>query len=226
MTTPAHWTIAGAAREVALEAVVVAGYTGRDRAAVEHHIEELAEIGIPRPVSVPAYWLFPPVLATQDRSITVRGSQTSGEAELCLVVQGDDVFLTVASDHTDRQVESVDIGLSKAICQKPVATEAWPVADLVGRWDDLVLRSWIDEGAGEVLYQDGTAASLAPPLDTLAGLPFKRPGAFVMLCGTVPVIGGIRPASRFRAELHDPGRSRSIQLDYAISTLARFTEGS
>ncbi|MEO9527100.1 MAG: DUF2848 family protein, partial [Roseibium sp.] len=36
--------------------LIVAGWTGRDRAAVDHHIEELAAIGVPTPSSVPLYY--------------------------------------------------------------------------------------------------------------------------------------------------------------------------
>ena len=36
--------------------LIVAGWTGRDEAALNHHIEELAAIGVPRPSSVPG-WL-------------------------------------------------------------------------------------------------------------------------------------------------------------------------
>ena len=41
-----------------------------------------------------------------------------------------------------------------------------------------------------------------------------------MLTGTVAVIGDIRPSTRFRAELHDPVRRRSIHLDYRITSPA------
>ena len=163
---------------------------------------------------------------TTDATIVVAGDQTSGEAELCLVGDGDDLFVTLVSDHTDRAAEAIDIELSKAICPVPVATRAWPVTDLEGHWDDLVLRSWIDDGDDEVVYQDAACASLVPPLDLLAGYPGARPERFVMLTGTVPVIGAIRPSSHFRAELHDPVLERSIELDYHVFALAARQQGS
>jgi hypothetical protein len=36
--------------------LIVAGWTGRDEAALRHHIEELAAIGVPRPSSVPVFY--------------------------------------------------------------------------------------------------------------------------------------------------------------------------
>ena len=221
----------GGELDIEPDAVIIAGYTGRDRVKVQHHIDELAAIGVPPPASFPAYWLQPPWLATSSSTVVVTGANTSGEAELALVADGDDLYVTLASDHTDRAAEAIDIELSKAICPVPVASEAWPIADVDGRWDDLVLRSWIVELGGsdddpddeEVLYQDDVCSSLVPPLDLLAGLPHARPHRFVMLTGTVPVRGDIRPARRFRAELHDPHRDRSIHLAYDIETLSRLT---
>jgi len=204
-----------------LGAVIVAGYTGRDRAHVLEHIEELAAIGVPRPEAIPAYFVLPPWLATTDAEIVVAGDQTSGEAEVCLLVDGDDVRVTLASDHTDRAAETLDIGMSKGVCPKPIATESWPLADVDGRWDDLVLRSWITVDGDEVPYQDGRCADLTPPPELLAGAPGLDVDRFALLTGTVPVIGGIRPADAFRAELHDPARDRSIHLAYATTPLRR-----
>jgi hypothetical protein len=212
-------TVDGSPRDFQIETVIVAGYTGRDRAAVMHHIAELAEIGIPPPTSVPFYWRFPPWLGMQLDTMIVTGAETSGETELCLIVDGDELFVTLASDHTDRAAEAIDIGMSKAICPKVIGREAWPVAAVDGRWGELVLRSWITENGVEVLYQDGSCSSLVPPLDLLAGVPFEKPRCFALTTGTVPVIGGIRPASRFRGELHDPAADRRLRIAYDIISL-------
>jgi hypothetical protein len=218
-----RFTIGSARRQFEPDAVIIAGYTGRDREKVQHHIDELAALGIAPPPSVPAYWLQPPWLAVQADDVVVVGAQTSGEAELALVGDADELFVTLASDHTDRAAEAIDVELSKAVCPVPVATEAWPVADVDGHWDELVLRSWIADTDGDVAdvrYQDDVCASLVAPLDLLSGYPYGRPQRFVMLTGTVAVIGDIRPSTRFRAELHDPLLRRSIHLDYRITSLA------
>jgi len=219
--------VVGTSRAVELETVLIAGYTGRDRDAVQHHIDELAAIGIPPPGHFPTYWALPPWLVTQEPAVVVAGAQTSGEAEVCLVADGDELLVTLASDHTDRAAEAVDIELSKAICPVPMARDAWSSRDLDGHWDDLVLRSWVTGPDGdEQLYQDGTCASLVPALDLLAALPFARPRRFALLTGTVPVLGGIRPSPTFRAELHDPVLDRSISLAYTTSNLASRLAGA
>ena len=209
--------IGGVERVFAPEVLVVIGYAGRDRAAVEHHIDELAELGVPRPASIPLYMAFPPGLVSQAPSITVAGGETSGEAEIAVAVDGGEAFVTLGSDHTDRALEAVDIVASKGVCPKPVALTGWPAGVVGDRWDDLVLRSRID---GDALYQDGSAAANLHPLELVAAIPWvgRPPGCFVAFTGTVPVIGGIRPSTGFRAELSGPGLAE-IELSYRVETV-------
>ena len=207
-------SIDGVERAFAPEVLVVIGYAGRDRAAVEHHIDELAALGVPRPASIPLFMVFPPRLISQALSITVAGSESSGEAEIVVVVDGDEVFVTVGSDHTDRALEAVDIVASKGVCPKPVARSAWTAAAVGDRWEDLRLSSRIDGGA---VYQDGSAAANVPPLELVAAIEWgdRRPGCFVAFTGTVPVIGDIRPSSSFHAELSGPGL-QPVGLSYWV----------
>ena len=207
-------SIDGVERVFAPTALVVIGYAGRDRAAVEHHIDELAALGVPRPASIPLFMVFPPGLITQTPSITVAGSQTSGEAEIVVVVDGDEAFVTVGSDHTDRALEAVDIVASKAVCPKLVGVAGWATSALEGLWDDLSLRSRI---AGDVLYQHGSATANLPPLELVSAIPWatRPPRCFVAFTGTVPVIGDIRTSSEFGAELSGPGLL-PLELSYRV----------
>ena len=74
-------TRSSALHAIAPSALVVAGWTGRDSAAIEHHIEELAALGVPRPSSVPLYYRMASLLLTQSAEIEALGDQSSGEAE-------------------------------------------------------------------------------------------------------------------------------------------------
>ena len=201
-------------------AVVIAGFTGRDRKAVEAHLVELRELGVPTPDTVPAFYSAPGPAAVQaDRISTVR-PETSGEAEVVMVFDGPEVLLTLGSDHTDRAAEAVDIALSKLVCPKPIATRAWPLRQLEDRLDQLVLTSWIVEGGIETEYQSGTLGDLMDLGELSERVPFaERPDRFVLFTGTMPAIGGIRPSSRFRARLDDPGTGRSIELAYDVEVL-------
>ena len=200
-------------------ACTVAGWTGRDEAAVRHHIEELERIGVPAPSRTPLPYIVSPALLTQADTIHCVGAETSGEAEPAIVSADGRLWLTLASDHTDRALETHSVALSKQICAKPIAREAWRLDEIVEP-DALTLRSWIVNEAGrETLYQDGTLASILP-LDTVldAAAP-DTDGDWVMLCGTLPAIGGVRPALAMRFELNDPATDWTIDLAYRTEAL-------
>ena len=91
---------------VAVENCVVAGWTGRDKAALDHHIEELAAIGVQGPSTVPLYYRVAVEQVVQRTSVQVLGGDSSGEVEPVLIATENGLLLTVGSDHTDRKVES------------------------------------------------------------------------------------------------------------------------
>ncbi len=205
----------------AVEEMVVAGWAGRDRNAIEHHIAELAAIGVPRPSAVPLFYRVAANTLTQADYIEAVGEMTSGEAEPFLFVHEGELHVSVASDHTDRKLEAHSVALSKQICAKPVGRQAWRWQDVRGHWDEVMLRSWIVSGQEETLYQEGSAGSLQSPEDLLRQYLDGRdlPAGLAMSCGTVAVIGTIRPADRLRIALHDPVLGREISHSYDIRVL-------
>ena len=208
------------AREAAFDTLIVAGWTGRDTAALEHHIEELAKIGVPRPSSVPVFYRTSVNGLTQAERLEVLGPDTSGEVEPVLFGLEDGLWLGVGSDHTDRKAETMGIALSKQLCGKPVGSHLWRYADVAGHWDRLMIRSWATIDGKRVLYQEGALAGMRTPEDLLQryGATTLPPGA-AMFCGTVGAIGGIRPASRFEMELEDPVRNRKLRHGYDVVAL-------
>jgi len=199
------------------ERLIVAGWTGRDRAAVDHHIEELAAIGVPAPSTVPLYYQCSPTLLTQDTAIQALGDDTSGEAEPFLLQQDGRIWIGLGSDHTDRALEAHSVAASKQICAKPIADILWPLEAVEPHLDDLSLKSWIEEDGSWVPYQDGKLSSILPLEQLIAGAPLSEGAA--MLCGTLPAIGGVRPASAFRMSLTDPVRGQSIDWSYRTANL-------
>jgi hypothetical protein len=206
--------------EVAVHTLVVAGWTGRDEAALRHHIEELAAIGVPRPSSVPVFYRISAPNITQADTIEVLGPDTSGEAEPVLVCLPDGLWVGIGSDHTDRKAETIGIAFSKQLCPKVVGCTLWRLDPLADHWDRLMLRSFATIGGKRVLYQEGPLAAMRAPRDLLARWQDGelRPGT-LMFCGTLGAIGGIRPASRFEMELEDPVRGRSMRHGYEVRAL-------
>lgn len=199
------------------ETAVVAGWTGRDTAGVEHHIEELARIGIARPSAMPLYYRIAASLLTQGDLIEVVGAETSGEAEPVVVDTPEGPILTLGSDHTDRALEAYSVALSKQACAKPLARVGWRLGAVSDRLDEITLRSWVsDDGRDWHPYQDGTLAAIRPLGELLAAAPTGA--GRVVLCGTVPTLGGaVIVAPWFRAEMALD--DRRVALAYRATAL-------
>ena len=80
---------------------------------------------MPRPSSVPLYYRMASLLLPQSAEIAALGDPSSGAAEPPLFFSPGESWLGVASDHTDRQVESYSVAVSKQMCAKPLAASAW-----------------------------------------------------------------------------------------------------
>ena len=202
------------------ERVIIAGYTGRNQEEVRAHIKELAAQGIAAPVETPTIFRATLDRLTTGGEIEVLGGNTAGEAEVVLLVKGDDIWVTVGSDHTDRELEKTDIPVSKQVCAKPVCGDVWSYAEARGRWDDFILRSWVGESGRERLYQQGKMSAVLKPEDLLAMLR-SRLGKLVdgaaIYTGTIPLIGGafaFKPY--FEAELCDESTGRSLRCRYRV----------
>lgn len=207
-------------RTLTICSLIVAGWTGRNAAAVQHHIHELAALGVPAPSTVPLYYRTSASLLTDAGHVQVLGDQTSGEAEPLLIRDQDGLWLGLGSDHTDRGLEAVSVAASKQICAKPVAQGLWRFDDVEGRLDGLELASFIrhDPAAEWEPYQRGTLAAIRPLADLMAGAGGLEAGT-AMLCGTLSAIGGVRPAPHFRMTLRDPVAGRELAHDYTVQSL-------
>jgi 4-hydroxyphenylacetate 3-monooxygenase len=211
-------------REVPFPALVeptllVIGYAGRDEDAVRDHIDELAAIGIAPPPQVPMVYHLAADLLTSATSLPTPGPRTSGEVEPVLVRAGGVWHLALGSDHTDRELEAVDVRDSKAACPKPVSRSAIrlevnPAAGgLDEAWDAIGVASWIDGDP----YQGGTLSALRVPSDLVARATAAAPvGDLVVFCGTVPLLdGSFRYGDTFAASMS--GGDWTLTLEYSLS---------
>ena len=206
---------------LAIDQAVIAGWTGRDPVARDKHIAELEAIGIARPATTPIYYRCSARRLTLEDSIEVCGNDSSGEVEFLLIGWQGRTLVGLASDHTDRKVESYSVTVSKQMCDKPVASTLWELEDVVGHWDRMILRSWAWIDGRRELYQEGTLDAMLP-VQTLLEKGFeggKLPDGCAMFGGTFAAKGGIRPADRFEFELEDPERKRAIHHAYDVITL-------
>jgi uncharacterized protein DUF2848 len=214
----------GTSVSVAVTRLLNAGYAGREQEEVAAHVAELAELGVPAPGVTPALYPVAPYLAAQVDRVPVQHGRTSGEAEWALVVAGDtgdDLLLTVACDHTDRELEVHGVAWSKNASLDLLGRGAWRLVDVEDHLDALRLRAWVaHEDTPEQLIQDAPLAALLPPrywLDQVGEL--LGPGT-VLLSGTVAMLPGIDQfAGHWRVELSDPVTEETLGLSYAVERM-------
>lgn len=206
---------------VPVSQTVVAGWTGRDPAAVEKHIVELEALGVQRPASTPIFYRVASARLTSDGEIEVSGTTSGGEVEYLLLRHEGRTWVGVGSDHTDREVEKVGVTISKQMCDKPIAPQFWAFDEVAPHWDQLILRSSVIENGKRVTYQEGPVAAMLSPADLLAR--FAPDGALpddtLMFCGTLAAHGGVRATDQFAFEIEDPVLKRKIAHEYRVIPL-------
>jgi hypothetical protein len=208
-------------RTVQINHLVIAGWTGRDKAAVEKHIAELEAIGVKRPATTPIFYRASAARVTTDDSIEALGNASSGEAEFVLLQHEGRLWVGGGSDHTDREVEKYGICVSKQMCDKPIAKDFWAYDEIAPHWDELILRAHIAEGGERKLYQQGHVTALLDPpalVELFAGKGALAEGT-LMFCGTLAAHGGVRAAAIFEFELEDPVLGRKISHRYRTKAL-------
>ena len=214
----------GAATEqdVGIDDAIIAGWTGRDPAAVEKHIRELEALGVRRPGSTPIFYRVAARRLTTAAEIEVVGSDSGGEVEFVLLRHGGRLWVGAGSDHTDRKVETQGVTISKQLCEKPLASTFWAYDEVAPHWDRLILRAYAIESGERLLYQQGSVAGMLAPLELIERLGAKG-GTMaentMMFGGTLPAIGGVRATTGFAFELEDPVLDRRITHAYSVRIL-------
>jgi hypothetical protein len=217
----------GSAEEaVAVSDLVIAGWTGRNAEAIEKHIKELEDIGVPRPSTVPLFYRVGANLLTTAEEVEALGADSSGEVEFVLYGTAAGMLIGVGSDHTDRKVETYSVPVSKQMCAKPVSRQVWRYDDVAPHFDKLMLRSWATDAKGRRLYQEGAVTAMRTPEDLIGrylGGAARLPAGTAMYCGTLAVHGGLAAAPRFEMEIEDPVLGRRINHAYSVKTLPVIT---
>lgn len=208
--------------DIETNSLVIAGWAGRDEAAVQAHIHELAEIGVPAPTQTPCFYRVTANQLTTEGSLQMLGNKTSGEVEYVIVSSNGELWIGVGSDETDREAEAYSVAAAKQLCPKSIAPVLWLFSEVEGHWDDLILRAWIFEDGQRRIYQEAPISSLRKPMDLVEcylGGDRSLPSATIVYGGTIGVIGKIRGGTRFEYELEDPVLGRTIRHGYDVIAL-------
>ncbi len=208
---------------VTVRAAIIAGWTGRDRDALEAHISELEELGVARPGAMPVFYRVSAGLLTTAPDVEVLGGDTSGEVEAVLYIMEDGLWVGVGSDHTDRVAEArLGVAASKQLCPKPVSPEIWRYDEVREHWDEITLRSYVTTGEGRRLYQEGKVSAMFAPTDLVEKYTETEappPVGTAMFCGTFAVDGGPEPSQSFEMEMEDPVLERTLCHGYSVHSL-------
>lgn len=209
--------------DLVFDSCVAAGYTSRNQESVQAHIDELNKLGVATPYSVPAmYWISPARISSAEQ-IFVVGEETSLEVEFFFGCdEHGTAYITVASDHTDRALETVSVSKSKQVCDKILGDVFWRVDDIADHWDDIKICSMVQKDGAWIEYQAGCLGDImhySKLRDRIlkeepAG---KSPGIF---SGTLPIIGGeLLYTTRGKIIIQDSQLEREIVKEYQITTL-------
>jgi hypothetical protein len=216
--------------EIAIDQAVIAGWTGRDPAAVEKHIKELEAFGVKRPATTPIFYRVSVARLTTGDSIEAVGESSGGEVEFVLLQHAGKLWVGAGSDHTDREVERYGVTVSKQMCDKPLAPVFWAFDDVAPHWDRLLLRAHVVECGKRALYQEGAVTAMTDPRALIERYGASKdargradaghlPEGTMMFCGTLAAHGGVRATSEFAFELEDPVLGRKIAHAYRVQTL-------
>jgi hypothetical protein len=165
---------------------------------------------------------------TQKDAIQVEGKETSGELEFFLLVDEDRLYAGVASDHTDRELERLDIRKSKQACPTILSKNVWNYEEVKETWDQIEIRSWAIKDGQKNIYQESTLGSILPPEDLIGQVQQQVKdslGGIAIFSGTPPLLAGeMIFADRFEGELLDTHFNRKLSVEYDIHTLKWFKD--
>ncbi len=202
--------------------VINGGYSGRDQTHVQAHIDEMKVLNLPSPQTTPTIYFLSRDRVTTEHTIEVQNKQSSGEVEYVLIWQGGQIYVTVGSDQTDRQLEAFDIPASKQLYPNLLAPEVWLLDEVRGHWDSLILICQVEKDGCRSLYQQAPLADLLPFSNWLDRLPQVSPPSdgTIFFAGTVPTVGGeLVYGDAYEIALQDPVRDRVISHSYRVEYL-------
>lgn len=212
--------------------MINAGYTGRDQAAVQAHIDELKAKGIPAPEKTPVYFTKFADKLTQESSFEVLDeTDHSGEAEFVLLFDKGDVYVGVGSDHTDRKLETIDIPKAKQIYFNTISKDLWRLSDVADHWDKIILRSWIKVNGERTLFQEAALDAMLDVDDLIVRVralladPEDTQG-LVIYSGTVASIFKADYSPYFETELEDPVLGRKLRNAYGLVCKCSWYKGN
>ncbi|WP_286974906.1 DUF2848 family protein [Acetomicrobium sp. UBA5826] len=204
------------------------GRTSRDPKDIIKHLEELKAEGITVSSDIPSY--NPKIkdrITTSNVIEVLPNSKSSGEVEYVLLfINNNDFYVTIGSDHTDRELEKYNVVLSKQIYPNVISKKVWIYEDVKDHWDELVMKAWVKEKGVAKLYQEGKLNTILRPEELIKKARERVLGDLtgaVIFSGTFPIIGGkLNYEPYFKVELIDNIKHKTLAHEYILEPINWF----
>ncbi|MFC1992734.1 DUF2848 family protein [Chloroflexota bacterium] len=210
--------------------IVISGYTTRDPAGVQKHIEEMKQEGVAVPESFPLF--FPKIadrITTDTKIEILPGRKSCGEAEFTLLIDDEEqIYVGIGSDHSDKTALQFSILAGKHMCPGLISKKVWRYLDVKDQWDDIIMRSWVIVEGKRQLYQDGKLSLFIKPEEYVRRLKEQVAGGdlsgMVVYSATLPIIGETTISTPyFEAQLIDEKLGRTLTCAYDVEPITWFT---
>jgi hypothetical protein len=206
-----------------VENIFNGGYAGHNQEHVREHIEELAKLGVPAPTTTPTLYPLANYNLTTASCIQVQNAETSGEIEYVILRQANTTYVTVGSDHTDRELENFSVAKSKQACPNVIPPQVWLHDEVKDHWDRIQLQCWVTKDGKRSLYQEATLAALMSPeewLPIFRKLCIADLNNSVFFSGTINTVGKqLIFADSYELEMTDPVLKRTLRQEYSVTRL-------
>jgi hypothetical protein len=206
-----------------VENIFNGGYAGHNQEHVREHIEELAKLGVPAPTTTPTLYPLANYNLTTASGIQVQNAETSGEIEYVILRQANTTYVTVGSDHTDRELENFSVAKSKQACPNVIPPQVWLYDEVKEHWDRIQLQCWVTKDGRRSLYQEATLAALMSPeewLPIFRKLCIADLNNSVFFSGTINTVGKqLIFADSYELEMTDPVLKRTLRHEYSVRRL-------
>jgi hypothetical protein len=107
-----------------------------------------------------------------------------------------------------------------------MAPVVWRYDEVRDGWDDIVMRSWVEEDGKRQLYQEGKLVDILSPEQILEEVESRIDGDLtgtVVFSGTFPTVSGeLSYSSKFEMELLNERTGRAIRHMYTVEPITWF----
>jgi 4-hydroxyphenylacetate 3-monooxygenase len=134
------------------------------------------------------------------------------------------MYVGVGSDHTDRELEAINIPWSKQVAPNVLAPMVWDWKEVAPHWDEVLLESYVSDEGGRKLFQQAGVAEFWTPeemRDSLDGrIKLVEEGFLMLFSGTVVSVDGqLNYGREWTIRMIDPVLERKIEHTYHVVVL-------